>query len=156
MRAGPIVRTTFWSSKLSTPRSRRHWFCIVAILCSRSLTQAGPWIIATQPALNALSECTPASFPCARPFLPSSDRSAGQRNQPSHSTVLARPVCLFVCVSAAFFSCARSFLPSSDRSAGQRNQPSHSTVLARPVCPFVCVRAASFPCTLDFGVVISR
>ena len=41
-------------SKLSTPCSRRHWFCIVAILCSRSLTQAGPWIIATQPALNAL------------------------------------------------------------------------------------------------------
>ena len=37
-----------------TPRSHRHWFCIVAILCSRSLTQAGPWIIATQPALNVL------------------------------------------------------------------------------------------------------
>ena len=54
IRAGPIVRATFWSSKLSTPRSRRHWFCVVAILCSRSLTQAGPWIIATQPALNAL------------------------------------------------------------------------------------------------------
>ena len=54
MRAGPIVRATFWSSKLSTPRSRRHWFCIVAILCSRSFTQAGPWIIATQPARNAL------------------------------------------------------------------------------------------------------
>ena len=47
------------------------------------------------------SDCTPASFPCARPLLPSSDRSAGQRNQPSHSTVLARPVCPFVCVSAA-------------------------------------------------------
>ena len=43
--------------------------------------------------------------PCARPLLPSSDRSAGQRNQPSHSTVLARPVCLFVCVSAASFPC---------------------------------------------------
>ena len=54
IRAGPIVRATFWSSKLSTPRSRRHWFCVVAILCSRSLTQAGPWIIATQPALNSL------------------------------------------------------------------------------------------------------
>ena len=78
------------------------------------------------------SDCTPASFPCVRPLLPSSDRSAGQRNQPSHSTVLARPVCLFVCVSAAFFSCARSLLPSSGRSTGQRNQPSHSTVLARP------------------------
>ena len=38
--------------------------------------------------------------PCARPLLPSSDRSAGQSNQPSHSTVLARPVCLFVCVGA--------------------------------------------------------
>ena len=84
--------------------------------------------------------------PCARPLLPSSDRSAGQRNQPSHSTVLARPVCLFVCVSAASFPCARPLLPSSDRSAGQRNQPSHSTVLARPVCLFVCVSAASFPC----------
>jgi hypothetical protein len=93
------------------------------------------------------SDCTPASFPCVRPLLPSSDRSAGQRNQPSHSTVLARPVCLFVCVSAAFFSCARSLL------TGQRNQPSHSTVLARPVCPFVCVRAASFPCRfLDLGL----
>ena len=65
--------------------------------------------------------------PCARPLLPSSDRSAGQRNQPSHSTVLARPVCLFVCVGAASLPCARPLLPSSDRSAGQRNQPSHST-----------------------------
>jgi len=43
-----------------------------------------------------------ASLPCARPLLPSSDRSAGQRNQPSHSTVLARPVCPFVCVSVSF------------------------------------------------------
>ena len=43
--------------------------------------------------------------PCARPLLPSSDRSAGQRNQPSHDTVLARPVCPFVCVSAASFPC---------------------------------------------------
>ena len=50
-----MVRATFWSSKLSTPRSHRHWFCIVAILLSRSFTQAGPWIIATQPARNALS-----------------------------------------------------------------------------------------------------
>ena len=83
--------------------------------------------------------------PCARPLLPSSDRSAGQRNQPSHSTVLTRPVCLFVCVGDASLPCARPLLPSSDRSAGQRNQPSHSTVLARPVCPFVCV-SASFPC----------
>jgi len=89
--------------------------------------------------------CESASFPRARPLLPSSDRSAGQRNQPSHSTVLARPVCLFVCVSASF-PCARPLLPSSDRSAGQRNQPSLSTVLARPVCLFVCVSAASFPC----------
>jgi hypothetical protein len=84
--------------------------------------------------------------PCARPLLPSSDRSAGQRNQPSHSTVLTRPVCLFVCVGDASLPCARPLLPSSDRSAGQRNQPSHSTVLARPVCPFVCVSDASFPC----------
>ena len=53
MRAGPMVRTTFWSSKLSTPRSHLHWFCIVAILPSRSFTQAGPWIIATQPVRNA-------------------------------------------------------------------------------------------------------
>ena len=43
--------------------------------------------------------------PCARPLLPSSARSAGQRNQPSHRTVLARPVCLFVCVSASSFPC---------------------------------------------------
>ncbi len=43
--------------------------------------------------------------PCARPLLPSSDRSAGQRNQTSHDTVLARPVCPFVCVSAASFPC---------------------------------------------------
>jgi hypothetical protein len=42
-----MVRATFWSSKLSTQRSRRHWFCIVAILRSRSFTQAGPWILAT-------------------------------------------------------------------------------------------------------------
>ena len=31
MRAGPMVRETFWSSKLSTHRSSWHWFCIVAI-----------------------------------------------------------------------------------------------------------------------------
>ena len=69
------------------------------------------------------------------------------------SPVLARPVCLFVCVGAASLPCARPLLPSSDRSAGQRNQPSHSTVLARPVCPFVCVSAASFPCRiLDLGL----
>jgi hypothetical protein len=24
-----MVRATFWSSKLSTPRSHRHWFCTV-------------------------------------------------------------------------------------------------------------------------------
>ena len=36
-----MVRATFWNSKLSTPRSHRHWFCIVAILHSRSFTQAG-------------------------------------------------------------------------------------------------------------------
>jgi predicted thioesterase len=93
---------------------------------------------------TCLFVCESASFPCARPLLPSSDRSAGQRNQPSHSTVLARPVCLFVCESASF-PCARPLLPSSDRSAGQRNQPSHSTVLARPV--FLCVReSASLSC----------
>jgi hypothetical protein len=49
-----MVRATFWSSKLSTPRIRRHWFFIVAIIRSRSFTQAGPCIIATQPARNAL------------------------------------------------------------------------------------------------------
>ena len=52
-----MVRATFWSSKLSTPRSHRHWFCIVAIffnLRSRSFTQAGPWTIATQVARNTL------------------------------------------------------------------------------------------------------
>jgi hypothetical protein len=49
-----MVRATFWSSKLFTPRSHRHWFCIVAILRSRSFTQAGPWIFATQRARNAL------------------------------------------------------------------------------------------------------
>ena len=143
MRSGPIAGATFWSSKLSTPRRRQRWFCIVAILCSRSLT--GRSLYHRNPTgaqrdasarsgflIVCCSECTPASFPCVRPLLPSSDRSAGQRNQPSHSTVLARPVCLFVCVSAAFFPCARSLLPSSGRSTGQRNQPSYSTVLARP------------------------
>ena len=57
MRAGPMVPATCWSSKLSTPRSHRHWFCIVAIffnLRSRSFTQAGPWTIATQVARNTL------------------------------------------------------------------------------------------------------
>ena len=69
----------------------------------------GPAVINT----HTLSSARPFSngifrsdgAPCARPLLPSSDRSAGQRNQPSHSTVLARPVCLFVCVSAASFPC---------------------------------------------------
>jgi hypothetical protein len=90
-------------------------------------------------------DSAPSSFPCARPLLPSSDRSAGQRNQPSHSTVLARPACPFVCVRAASFSCARPLLPSSDRSAGQRNQPSHSTVLAHPVSHLCVLELPPFP-----------
>ena len=43
-------------------------------------------------------------------MLPSSDRSSRQHNQPSHSTVLARPVCPFVCVRAASFPCRFSDL----------------------------------------------
>ena len=31
MRAGPMVRATFGSSELSTPRSNRHWLCVLAI-----------------------------------------------------------------------------------------------------------------------------
>ena len=54
MQTGPMVCATCWSSKLSTPRSHQHLFCIVALLGSRSFTQAGPWIIATQLARNAL------------------------------------------------------------------------------------------------------
>jgi len=54
MRAGPMVCATFWRSKLSTPRSLLHWFCIVAILRSHSFTQSGPWIITTQSASNTL------------------------------------------------------------------------------------------------------
>ena len=44
MRAGPMVSATSWSSKLSTPRSHRHRFCIVT---ARFSIQAGPWILAT-------------------------------------------------------------------------------------------------------------
>ena len=77
-------------------------------------------------------------------------------SQPSHSTVLARPVCLFVCVGAASLPCARPLLPSSDRSAGQRNQPSHSTVLARPVCPFVCVSPPPSPAGFLMSAHLSR
>ena len=44
MRAGPVVSATSWSSKLSTPRSHRHRFCIVT---ARFSIQAGPWILAT-------------------------------------------------------------------------------------------------------------
>ena len=49
-RAGPVVSATSWSSKLSTPRSHRHHFCIAI---ARFSVQAGPWIIATQLARNA-------------------------------------------------------------------------------------------------------
>ena len=68
-----------------------------------------PDLLSSAPVLS--SRAAPAflaarwSNGCARPLLPSSHRSAGQRNQPSLSTVLARPVCLFVCVSAASFPC---------------------------------------------------
>ena len=44
MRAGPVVRATSWSSKLSTPRSHLHRSCIVT---ARLSIQAGPWILAT-------------------------------------------------------------------------------------------------------------
>ena len=67
---------------------------------AQSTASARSWFL-----IVCCSDCTPASFPCARPLLPSSDRSAGQRNQPSHSTVLARPVCPFVRVRAASFPC---------------------------------------------------
>jgi len=50
MLAGPMVRATFWSSKLST---RVVLYC--SDLRSHSFTQAGPWIIATQPGRNTLS-----------------------------------------------------------------------------------------------------
>jgi hypothetical protein len=65
-----------------------------------------------RPFSNGISrpDSAPSSFPCARPLLPSSGRSAGQRNQPSHSTVLARPVCPFVCVRTASFPCRFSDL----------------------------------------------
>ena len=56
------------------------------------------------------SDSEPSSFPCARPLLPSSDGSAGHSNQPSHTTVLARCVCPFVCISAASFPCRFSDL----------------------------------------------
>ena len=71
-----MVRATFWSSKLSTPRSRRHWFCIVAILRSRSflfhtgrsLDHRNPtgeiWVL-----IVCCSDCTPASFPYASAFF---------------------------------------------------------------------------------------
>ena len=49
-RAGPVVSATSWSSKLSTPRSHPHRFCIAIAPFS---IQAGPWILATQPARNA-------------------------------------------------------------------------------------------------------
>ena len=53
---------------------------------------------------------------------------------PRHSTVLAHPVCLFVCVIAASFPCAHPLLPSSDRSAGQCYLP-----CTRAPCVPVCV-----------------
>jgi hypothetical protein len=62
-----------------------------------------------------------------------------QRNEPNDSTILARPVCLFACVSDASFPYARSSLPHPQTGPPDSNQPSHITVLARPVCPFVCV-----------------
>jgi hypothetical protein len=70
--------------------------------------------------------------PCARPLLPSSDRSAGQRNQPSHSTVLARPVCLFVCVSAASFPDRSSFYCSCRNKTYQTPYTCLGSVLSSP------------------------
>ena len=108
-----------------------------------------------------------ASFPCARPLLPSSDRSAGQRNQPSHSTVLARPVCPFVCVRAASFPCRfldlglnfllasayctrahRLSLDSSSRpTAGNSSSP---TGLSTLVYAYVVDRAPASPYTYSY------
>ena len=48
MRAGPVVRATPWSSKLSTQRSHRHRFCIAIV---RFSIQAGPPVSATRPSL---------------------------------------------------------------------------------------------------------
>ena len=48
MRAGPVVRATSWSSKLSTQRSHRHRFCIAIV---RFSIQAGPPVSATRPSL---------------------------------------------------------------------------------------------------------
>jgi hypothetical protein len=90
-----------------------------------------------------------ASFSCASPLLPSSERSAGQRNKPNHSTVLARPVCQFVFVSATSFPCRFSELPPSYCSQTNRQQvqqPSKTIyssicVRSRPLADFLLARA---------------
>ena len=112
------------------------------------------------------SDSAPSSFPCARPLLPS-DRSAGQRNQPRHSTVLARPVCPFVCVRAASFPCRfldlglnfllasayctrahRLSLDSSSRpTAGNSSSP---TGLSTLVYAYVVDRAPASPYTYSY------
>ena len=77
----------------------------------------------------------PSSFPCARPLLPSSDRSAGQRNQPSHSTVLARPVSdLGLNFPLASAYCTRAHTLSLDSycrpTSGKSSSPAGRSTLA--------------------------
>ena len=92
---------------LQIPPHATHTYCSLA-----RLPPTHPFLLGAPTAFsNGIFRSDGA--PCARPLLPSS--SAGQRNQSSHSTVQARPVCLFVCVSAASFPCARLLFPSSDQ-----------------------------------------
>jgi len=72
--------------------------------------------------------------------LPSSARSAGHRNQPSHSTVLACPVCLFVCVGAASLPCARPLLPSQTGPTDSVTSPV-IVLYSRALCARLCVLA---------------
>ena len=95
MRAGPVVRATSWSSKLSTQRSHRHRFCIAIARphpprthAPRPHTQTGPPVSATRPSLVLFSRALcarmcaiaialaqqhpPSSPPAALPSLPPS------------------------------------------------------------------------------------
>ena len=125
MRAGPVVRATSWSSKLSTQRSHRHRFCIAIV---RFSIQAGPPVSATRPSLvlffsRALCArmCAIAiALACPHPPRTHAPRPHTQTGPPVSATrpslvLFSRALCARMCAIA--IALAQQHPPSSPPAA---------------------------------------
>ena len=116
-----MVSATSWSSKLSTPRSHRHRFCMaIARFSGGSLDHRNP--TGAQRASSAI--CVPA---CGSDCLPASPHTHAphphtQTGPPFSATrpsliLFSRPVCPRVCDSDSLRCCSNAVLRSRRASA---------------------------------------